>query len=138
MRTRPYQLLVADDDEAFRGALREVCDPYFEIVEARSGGEAIDCARRLPLDLALCDMHMPEFTGLDVLETFKQLDARRPGILMTANCAPELRVQALQRRVDLVLEKPFSRRQLLSAMATAMEAAFADRDFGLRLLGGRA
>jgi hypothetical protein len=37
-----------------------------------------------------------------------------------------------------VLEKPFTRRQLLSAMAAAMETAFADRDFGQRLLGAGA
>jgi CheY-like chemotaxis protein len=134
MRNRVYHLLVADDDEGFRKTLREVCEPYFEIVEAKSGWEALDCARQLPLDLALCDMHMPEFTGLDVLETFKQLDARRPGILMTAHCAPGLREQARRVRVDWVLEKPFTRRQLLTTVAAAMETAFADRDFGQRLL----
>jgi CheY-like chemotaxis protein len=134
MRNRVYHLLVADDDEAFRETLRSVCEPYFEIVEARSGDEALDCARRLPLDFALCDMHMPELSGLDVLQEFKHRDARRPGILMTANCSLELRDRAKLIRVDSVLEKPFTRRQLLTAMAAAVETAFLDREFGHRVL----
>jgi CheY-like chemotaxis protein len=131
---RNYQLLLADDDEAFREAVRAVCEPYFSIIEARSGGEALEVARRLPLDLALCDMHMPELSGLDVLEELKRENALRPGILMTARCSAELRDQARRLHVDSVLEKPFTRTQLLTTVAHVVESAFDDPDFGRSLL----
>jgi len=134
MRRRDYQLLVADDDEAFRETVRALCEPFFSIIEAKSGGEALELARKIPLDVALCDMHMPEHTGLDVLEAFKTDDARRPGILMTARCSQELRDQARLLRVDSVLEKPFTRQQLLSTVAEAIETAFTDFDFRRRVL----
>uniref|UniRef100_A0A7C2K3H3 Response regulator n=1 Tax=Schlesneria paludicola TaxID=360056 RepID=A0A7C2K3H3_9PLAN len=130
---RNYQLLLADDDEAFREAVRAVCEPYFSIIEAATGGEALDVARRMSLDLALCDMHMPELSGLDVIEAFKRENKLRPGILMTARCSAKLRDQARRLCVDSVLEKPFTRQQLLDTMASVVESAFDDSDFGRQL-----
>mgnify|MGYP000244704522 CR=1 FL=1 len=134
MRHHRYHLLVADDDDALRETVCALCEPYFEVVAARDGGEALEWARRLSFDVALCDMHMPALTGLDVLEAFKQDHARKPGILMTARCSPEIRDQARRIRVDSVLEKPFTRRELLTTVASVVECAFDDRQFGETLL----
>ena len=41
------------DDEAFRQVVCEVCAPYFDIVEARTGDEALSRVRRELPDIAL-------------------------------------------------------------------------------------
>lgn len=133
-RLHRYHLLVADDDDALRETLCALCEPYFDVVAARDGGEALEQARSLAIDVALCDLHMPGFTGLDVLGVFKQDRSRRPGILMTARCSPEIRDQARLIQVDCVLEKPFSRRTLLTTVASVVACAFDDRQFGESLL----
>ena len=38
---KPYQLLIVDDDAAFRETLRHILEPFFELAEASSGEEAI-------------------------------------------------------------------------------------------------
>ena len=70
MTEHTYQILVADDDDAFRRALCEIFSPFFRLIEASSGEEAMDLAAREEVHLALFDMHMDRLTGL---EAFKQL-----------------------------------------------------------------
>ncbi|MDZ4688593.1 MAG: response regulator [Planctomycetaceae bacterium] len=134
MTEHRYRLLIADDDEAFRQIVCEVCAPFFDIVEARTGDEAITRVRRELPDIALCDLHMPGQDGLHVLEAYKGLDLRRPGILMSARWSLELRDQARLAGIDSLLDKPFTRRQLLRTVGTAIETAYHEPDFGSRLL----
>lgn len=129
-----YRVLIADDDEAFRQVVCEVCAPFFDIIEASTGDEAVARLRRELPDLALCDLHMPGQNGLHVLETYKGLDLRRPGILMTARSSLELRDQLLRVGIDTLLEKPFTRKELLGAVGHAIETAYHEPDFGSRLL----
>ena len=125
-RQRPYRLLVADDDAAFRETVCAVCRPYLEIVEAASGDEAVARATHESIDLALCDLHMPGRTGLEVLAEIQRLQAGRPGILMSARVSPEVCTAAERGSVYRVLQKPFTRRQLLATMAEAIHTAYRD------------
>ncbi|HET6426419.1 MAG TPA: response regulator [Planctomycetaceae bacterium] len=120
---RPFRLLIADDDEAFRETVCEVCRPFLEVIEAASGDEALCVTHREQLDLALCDLHMPGHTGLDVLSEFRRAQ-QRPGILMSARVSPVERREAERLSVYRVLEKPFTRKQLLATVAEALESVF--------------
>ncbi len=132
-RTGPYRVLVADDDAAFRRTVCEVCRPFLDVVEAASGDEALSFAKNEPLHLALCDLHMPGRTGLDVLAEFQRMQAGHPGILMSANVSPVERCEAERLSVYRVLEKPFTRKQLLATVAEAILSAFHDAAFGSQL-----
>jgi two-component system, response regulator PdtaR len=129
-----YRLLVADDDEQLRQIVCDICAPFFDIVEARTGDEALARVRSELPDIALCDLHMPGRDGLHVLEAYKELDLRRPGILMTARWSIELCDQVRQAGIDSLLAKPFTRRQLLVAVGQAIETAYHEPDFGSRML----
>ncbi len=132
-RTGPYRVLVADDDDAFRETVCAVCRPFLDVVEAHSGEEALDVAHREQLDLALCDLHMPGRTGLDVLSEFRRIHTGRPGILMSAHVSPVERCEAERLSVYRVLEKPFTRKQLLATVAEAILSAFHDAGFSSQL-----
>lgn len=121
---RPIRLLIADDDEAFRETVCAVCRPFLDVVEAASGDEALNRTRQEPLDLALCDLHMPGHTGLDVLSEFRRAQPGRPGILMSAQVSPLERREAERIAVYRVLEKPFTRKELLATVAEAIETVF--------------
>ncbi len=128
-----YRLLVADDDRAFRETVCDVCRPYFEVVEAASGEEALDCTQRQFFNLALCDLHMPGRTGLDVLSEFRRIQAGRPGILMSADVSAHERNEAERLAIYRVLEKPFTRKELLATVAEAILMAFQDVGFTARV-----
>jgi len=131
-----YQLLVADDDTDFRKTVCEVLAPFFRLIEADSGEEALELAVREEIHLALCDMYMKTMTGLETLRQVRAIHAEVPCILMTADYTETLCDDAEQADVLTVLRKPVSRKDLFGTMAYAVESAYNDRDLPCRLKCG--
>jgi two-component system invasion response regulator UvrY len=74
----PVQVLVVDDQPAFRAAARAVVEhvPGFVFIgEAASGEEAIALAERLAPDLVLMDINMGDVDGI---EATQQIIGMRP------------------------------------------------------------
>ena len=53
--TKPYRLLIADDDAQFRAVLRSLLEPFFTLLEASSGEAAIEIVEDERVDLLLLD-----------------------------------------------------------------------------------
>jgi CheY-like chemotaxis protein len=129
-RTRPYELLLADDDAEFRRTLRHVLEPHVELCEAECGEEAVEIVRTRSVDLVLLDMHMQALSGLDTLRLVKSLRSTLPCIIITASFTDDLRKRAEQADAFSVLKKPVTRRLLLTTVSRALEAAYDDPDIG--------
>ena len=125
---KPYQLLIADDDAAFREALRQIFDPYFELAEASSGEEAIAIVEYQPVHIVLLDMNMHELTGLETLRVLKTINEEAPCILITADATEELVRDAEAADAFSVLAKPVSKNELFVTVSTALEDAYEDPD----------
>lgn len=124
---RTYQLLIADDDEAFRETLTEILAPHFETVVVGSGEEAIEVVQQHPVDIALLDMYMQQLTGLDTLRILKRMHAEVPCILITADATDELRRTATAADAYRVLGKPVKKQELVSTVADAIDQAYLDQ-----------
>jgi CheY-like chemotaxis protein len=124
--TTPYRLLIADDDFGVREALRAIFEPYFELVEAESGDEAVEVIEHVRVDVALLDMHMPRRTGLETLRVLKQVHADAPGILVTAEASDSLRRDAVAAGGFEVLAKPVRKAELVSTVDRALRSAYRD------------
>jgi CheY-like chemotaxis protein len=112
--TKPYAILITDDDRGCREALRDIFEPEgFRTLLAESGEEAIDIVRVEPVHLALLDMHMPKLSGLETLELVRQVNAVLPCILVTADATEGLMRQAFRARVYSVIPKPVSKNVVL-------------------------
>ena len=129
-----YHLLIADDDDAFRGALCEIFEPFFRLIEAQSGEEAIELASHEDVHLALFDMHMQRLTGLEALRQLKEIHIVAPCILITADYTAELCDDAAEARVFTVLKKPISKLELVKTVATAVDSVYNDPELSHRLL----
>jgi CheY-like chemotaxis protein len=125
-RSRPYELLLADDDAEFRRTLRLVLEPHVALCEASCGEEAVEIVRTRQVDLVLLDMNMRALSGLDTLRLVKSLRAALPCILITASFTDELRRTAALADAFSVLKKPVSRRLLLKTVSGALAAAYGD------------
>jgi two-component system nitrate/nitrite response regulator NarL len=80
----PHRILVAEDDEAFLGALTAVLedDGRFEVVgHARNGVEAVELAKRLDVDAVVMDIEMPLVDGVEATRRLKEV---APGLPIVA------------------------------------------------------
>ncbi len=111
------QILVVDDEELVRQALRHVLEPEgYLVVEAPHGGIAMDILRKQPIDLVILDLLMPEQEGL---ETILKMRCHSPKIKIIAISGggrfgmTYLLDMAEKLGANSGLTKPLSRQELL-------------------------
>jgi len=112
-------ILVADDNiDILRYLNRVLSNTGINVIQARSGLEAIDIVRdNRNIDLVLLDMQMPEMNGLEALGEIRKIKAGMPIVAQTAFIFEEEQDDLLKAGCDACLIKPISRDQLLSVIS---------------------
>jgi DNA-binding NarL/FixJ family response regulator len=75
-------LLLVDDHTIVREGLRRILESVadeWQITEAGSGFQALECLRRAPFRMAIVDLSMP---GMGGLELIKRIKAEYPGVVV--------------------------------------------------------
>ena len=120
------RVLIAEDEALIRMDLREMLeDDGHEVVgEARDGAEAIAMARSLKPDVIFMDINMPGVSGIEAAEV---IGAERiaPVVMVTAFSQGSYVEQAAAAGAMAYIVKPFTRTDIVPAMALAM-ARFAE------------
>ena len=121
LEKKDCSILITDDDVDCREALREIVEMQgFHTLLATCGEEAIDIVREGIVHLALFDMHMPNMTGLEVLQVVRQFNAELPAILVTADPNENVVRQAYHQHVYSVIPKPISKNVVLYTVLRAL------------------
>jgi len=64
----PVQILVVDDEEPIRNALKKfLTQQQYEVYAAGTGDEALQQLKRHRITLMLCDIRMPGTSGVDLV-----------------------------------------------------------------------
>jgi CheY-like chemotaxis protein len=117
------KVLIADDDRLVRAMLSDLLTEMgHAVVEAANGEEALAVADREAPDLLILDFLMPRLSGLDALHALRRRGVRAPAVLLTAISDGSFRAMEGAEAVDVLLEKPVSRRSLSRALARATRA----------------
>jgi len=113
-------VLVVDDDEHLVVAITELLrDAGYETKAAYDGHLAIQrLSTAYAPDVIVLDLAMPTVSGFEVLNWMRQHDIQIPVVLATL----EDDVRAADVGAVVKLSKPFTREQLLDAVATALRA----------------
>jgi DNA-binding NtrC family response regulator len=115
-------ILLVDDDPLLRGSLAEDLGAHgYEVAVAETGAHALAFLERLPIDLLLTDLRLPDLTGLAILH---EVRARRPEvqvIIMTAFGDIPTAVKAIQDGAYHFLPKPFDLEELHPILGRALE-----------------
>lgn len=124
----PYSVLVADDDNAARDALRDIMGPLgYRTYLASDGAEALEIVRQEIIHVALFDVHMPNLTGLEALQLIRQFNLELPVILITADSSAGLMRQAFQAQAYSVIPKPVSKNVVLQTVTRALGRTYGER-----------
>ena len=98
-RTSPYQVLILDDDVALGELLQAFLQSSgpFQVSQITMGSDLEPRLDASPVDLLLLDFHLPDTTGLDVLDRIYARADRPPVIMMTGKGDQRTGALAIQR-----------------------------------------
>jgi DNA-binding NtrC family response regulator len=115
-------LLIADDDADFRGTLaRRFRRRGFDVQEAGSGEEALECLNKRDFDVALFDMVMPGLSGVELLKRLQAESRDLQVILLTGQGTIDSAVKAMKFGAYDYLTKPFPLAELEILIEKAWE-----------------
>ena len=114
-------VLLAEDEALIRLDLKEMLEEegYTVVAEAANGEDAVRLAEQHRPDLVVLDVKMPRLDGISAAE---QIAAARiaPVVMVTAFSQPELVERARQAGAMAYVVKPFTKADLLPAIAVAI------------------
>ena len=118
------RVILADDERLVRSGLRMIIDaePDLSVVaEAADGSEAIETARRVPADVVLMDIRMPNVDGLTATRRIVETAPRPRVIVLTTFDLDAYVFEALRAGASGYLLKDAPERELIGAIHVAAE-----------------
>jgi CheY-like chemotaxis protein len=116
-------ILVVDDERAIRGALERLLGKEFDVRTAAGGAEALAFLAKTTVDAILCDLSMPEMSGMELYERLKaQSPSQASHLVFMTGSSHDPRIRGfLDANKDRpLLEKPFRKKEAMDALALAL------------------
>jgi two-component system KDP operon response regulator KdpE len=120
---RPVHVLVVDDEEQIRRALRSILRTRdYKVTEASTGEAALVVAIDEPPDLVVLDLMLPGMDGIEVCRELRTWLAA-PILVLSVRSGEADKVAALDEGADDYLTKPFSAGELLARIRALLRRA---------------
>ncbi|MGN7831400.1 ATP-binding protein [Pseudoxanthomonas sp. 22568] len=121
-RVRSMQILVADDHEANRMVVQRLLQKAGHRVTCVNGGEdVLNALDSFDYDAVICDLHMPDVSGLDLLKQLRVMEAgsgqRTPVVILSADVTPDAIRNCERAGARAFLAKPVVATRLLDTLA---------------------
>jgi DNA-binding NtrC family response regulator len=110
-------VLVVDDEPGARQSLEVILEDDYQVVSVGSGQEALQTLQKLPVDLILLDVNMPDMDGLEVLRKIKEQDEEVDVIMVSALNLARKAVDAIKLGAYDYITKPYEPEDILSTVA---------------------
>ncbi len=114
-------ILIIEDDARLQKVLRTIfCDENYTVTLAGDGQSGLDLFRaEHPLAVVL-DLILPRISGRELCQTFKDLSQQTPVIVLSAISEVVDKVLLLELGADDYVTKPFSPRELVARIQSAI------------------
>ncbi len=113
------QLLLVDDHTIVREGIKRILSPItseWNITEAGTGFQAMECLRRQHVDLALVDLSMPDMNGLDLIRRIKAHDAQIAVLVLSMHAEEQYALRAFKAGANGYLTKDSAATELVAAV----------------------
>ncbi len=118
------KILVIEDEKSVRENILDLLEAEdFETISAPNGRLGVDLALNESPDLILCDLMMPEINGFAVLALLREKVSTSavPFIFISGCSAKDNLRQGMELGADDYLTKPFTRKELLTAISARLK-----------------
>jgi len=116
------RLLVIDDEENMRHMLSSMLKKSgYRVSTASSGLEALDMVDQTLYDFILCDLKMPDMSGMEFFETAQDKLWASTVIMMSAYGSIDTAVEAMKKGAYDFISKPFKLDEVLLTLRKAEE-----------------
>ena len=118
------KILIIEDEEPIRRVLVRILteeDSSFDVHEAIDGKDGLKKLDNNHFDLVLCDIKMPKFDGIEVLEKVKVSKKTLPFIMLTGHGNVSTAVEAMKLGAYDFISKPPDLNRLLNSVRHALE-----------------
>jgi two-component system phosphate regulon response regulator PhoB len=117
-----HQILVVEDEELIRDmVVLALEEEGYKVITANDGRSALNLlqsaeptAIKLPFDLVILDLMLPQLNGLDICRLLRHHGNIIPILILSAKASETDRVLGLEVGADDYLTKPFSLRELVA------------------------
>lgn len=112
----PARILVVDDDEAIRDALKVILEDDFNVVSVDSGIKALEAIKLQRFDLVFLDVVMPEMDGIETLRRIKAYDKTLDVIMISAVDRAQEATDSIRLGAYDYVTKPFDHEIILNRL----------------------
>lgn len=121
-------ILIVDDEVSYLDLLRGLLNDegYNDIITEKNPLKVMDIIERQNVDIILCDIYMPEISGMELLDQIYQKHPRIPVIMVTAVDDIKIALEAIDRGAYEFITKPPDIDRLFLTIKRALEKRLFD------------
>jgi len=113
-------LVVDDEPPLLRALVLNLSHLGYEVTTASTASGALQQVRRLPPDLLILDLGLPDLDGLDVIRELRDREPTLPIIVLSARSTSQDKVAALDLGAVDYVAKPFDMNELVARLRAAI------------------
>jgi DNA-binding NtrC family response regulator len=118
------KILVIDDEKLLRWSIEQnLSKEGYTVLSAEKGLEGLGVFKEEMPDITLLDIHLPDVSGITVLEGIKEIDKHSLVVMITAFGDVQTAVKTIKLGAYDFLEKPFNMDKLKILVGKALETA---------------
>src|SRR4030043_1418652 len=109
-------ILIVDDEPGARESLGVILEDDYQVLSVGNGQEAMETFQKVPINLILLDVNMPDMDGLTVLRKIKEQDEEIDVIMVSALNQARKAVDAIKLGAYDYITKPYEPEDILSTV----------------------
>lgn len=116
-------LIVEDETELSFQIKKYLGDQGCIVDTAATGEEGLYMGREFPIEVAIIDIGLPDFSGIELIKQLRKDELSFPVLVLTARSQWQQKVEALENGADDYLVKPFHNEELLARLKALVRRA---------------
>lgn len=117
----PHILLMEDEPSMAKGLKLVLTDEGYDVDWAMTGQSALDKFRRIPFDVLIADLRLPDMDGMTVIKEVKNRRPETEAVIITGYPTVSSAVESVKMGVYEYLRKPFTDDDIKHAVEGALK-----------------